>query len=253
MLLQELDRYLRSHMAIDELRSVDKSLNGIQVGRRDQEIRRVACAVDACAETFDRAANWEADVLIVHHGLYWGREIPITGEHYERIRKLIDADIALYAVHLPLDMHPEFGNNAEMAKALQLQETKPFGRYHGYEIGFSGRLDPVLPREKVVDTLFADLGKPLAILPFGPDTVASVGIVSGGAVFEVEQAIEQGLDLYITGDASHTVYHRCMEAGINVIFGGHYATEVWGPRALGQRISEDLRLDTSFIDVPTGL
>lgn len=253
MLLLELDHYLRSHTAIDELRSVDKSLNGIQVGRRNQEVRRVACAVDACAETFDRAADWRADVLLVHHGLYWGREIPLTGDHYERVRKLMDADIALYAVHLPLDMHPEFGNNAEMAKALKLRETKPFGKYHGYEIGVSGNLAPAVRREEVVSTLFADLSNPLAVLPFGPDTVSSVGIVSGGAVFEVEQAIEQGLDLYITGDASHTVYHRCMEAGINVIFGGHYATEVWGPRALGVRLSKDLGLETTFIDVPTGL
>ncbi len=253
MLLQELDHYLRSHLAIDELQAVDKSLNGIQVGRRTQDVRRVACAVDACAETFDRAAEWGADVLVVHHGLYWGRVLPLTGEHYERIRKLMDADIALYAVHLPLDMHPEFGNNAEMAKALHLKETKPFGKYHGYEIGVSGRLEPAVRREEVVDSLFADLGNPLAVLPFGPEMVSSVGIVSGGAVFEVEQAIEQGLDLYITGDASHTVYHRCMEAGINVVFGGHYATEVWGPRALGERVAKDLGLETSFIDVPTGL
>jgi len=252
MTVQELDAYLRSQLRIDDLARTDSSHNGFQVGRRKQEVSRVACAVDACMETFRRAAEWNADVVLTHHGLFWGRVIPVTGGHYERLRFLMEHDIALYALHLPLDMHPEFGNNAVMARELGLEELQEFGLYKGFPIGFRGVLPQPRSLSQITDTLFGGNEEALGILPFGPEEIRSVGLVSGGATFEVHEAISEDLDLYITGDASHTVYHTALEAHINVIFGGHYLTEVWGPRALGERLNRDTGLETVFIDVPTG-
>ena len=253
MRMVELDRWLRDQMNIDAMASVDNSLNGIQVERHNPEVSCVAFAVDACMETFQRAVEQKADVLFVHHGLFWGKEATITGTHYERIRFLIEHDLALYAAHLPLDMNPEFGNNAGMAAALGLEQVRPFGWYKGHQIGFAGRLPSPQSMEQICATLFGGTEAPLSMLPFGPREIQSVGLVSGGAPYEVEQAISEGLDCYITGDAQHTVYHRALEEKINVIFGGHYLTETWGVRLLSLRLAEAMGVRTVFIDVPTGL
>ncbi|MFO8063827.1 MAG: Nif3-like dinuclear metal center hexameric protein [Spirochaetota bacterium] len=253
MQLLELDRHIRDTLAIDLMRGSDPSINGLQVERRNTDVSRVACAVDACMETFRRAADWNADMLCVHHGLFWGHESPITGSHYERIRFLVEHDMALYAAHLPLDFHPTLGNNAQMASALGLTGVTPFGNYHGTTIGVQGRLEEPLDVGAICDRLFGGRREALSILPFGVETVETVAIVSGGAPRLLEQAVSRGLDLFITGDASHTVYHQALESGINVVFGGHYLTEVWGVRALGSHLAAELGLETTFIDVPTGL
>ncbi|KGE71591.1 hypothetical protein DC28_09940 [Spirochaeta lutea] len=253
MLIEEFDTWARGHLSIDEMAGIDNSINGIQVSCGQREITRAAFAVDACLETFTRAADWGAQLLFVHHGLFWGREQPLVGTHYRRIHALMKEDIALYAAHLPLDAHPELGNNAGMCQVLGLQEREPFGSYHGVKIGYKGLLPEARTVEQVVQQLFGDPGQAIAVLPFGPSKVRSLGIISGGAPFEVDQAIDEGLDLFITGDANHVVYHRCLEAGINVIFAGHYATEVFGPKLMMQRAEAELGLEVRFIHVPTGL
>lgn len=253
MQLTELDVWFRDQMRIDDLAGIDPSLNGVQVTRREQEIDCVAFAVDACMETFRRAVEQNAQMLVVHHGIFWGHETVLTGTHYERIRFLLENDLALYAVHLPLDMQPDFGNNAGMAAALGLKDIRPFGRYKGYQIGCAGVLPEVRTVEQVCRTLFGGTDQTLGVLPFGPREIRTVGLISGGAPNEVEEAITDGLDLYITGDAAHTVYHRAMEEKINVVFGGHYLTETWGVRLLSKLLAEQTGVKTVFIDVPTGL
>ncbi|HUX51603.1 MAG TPA: Nif3-like dinuclear metal center hexameric protein [Spirochaetia bacterium] len=253
MTLRELDSYFQSMLAIRQMASADSSLNGIQVGRADLEVRKAAFAVDACLETFRRTVEVDAQVLFVHHGIYWGRVEPVTGINYERLKTLLLNDVALYAAHLPLDMHEEFGNNARMARKLGLVDVEPFGLYRGATIGCKGRLPAAGTMDSVVKTLFHDPSSLLGMLRFGPEVVSTVGIISGGAPHDVDQAIAEGLDLYITGESSHTVYHRCLEAGINVIFGGHYQTEVWGVQAVAEQLSRDTGLETTFIDIPTGL
>jgi len=253
MRLEDLDRRLRQLLCLDSLASADAAMNGLQVANSRGEVRRVAFAVDACLETIQRAASWQADLLFVHHGLFWGRPLAVTGGHYRRLRALLTADLALYAVHLPLDMHPEGGNNASLARLRGLTDLEIFGEYHGVKIGLKGRLPAPRTLEQVQELCCAAGGKPLQVLPFGPETVSRVGIVSGGAADEALQAIEEGLELFLTGDASHTVYHHCLEAGINVIFAGHYQTEVWGVKALAERLSGEEGLQTCFLDVPTGL
>jgi dinuclear metal center YbgI/SA1388 family protein len=253
MKIADLDRYFRSLLPIDEFIRIDSSRNGLQVARRDPEVRRVACAVDAALEVFAAAIEREADMLFVHHGLFWGREQLLTGAHFERVRTLLDNDLALYAVHLPLDADLSLGNNAGMAAALELRDVEPFGLVKGVPIGVEGRFTEPRSIDTVVESLFGERYRPLAVLPFGKRQISSVGLISGGAPLEVDQAIEEGLDLYITGDANHIAYHRCREAGINVIFGGHYATEVWGVQSVAERLVRDTEVDGFFLDVPTGL
>ncbi|WP_460050203.1 Nif3-like dinuclear metal center hexameric protein [Spirochaeta dissipatitropha] len=253
MTVQEFDSICRTWFAPEQFTRMDRSLNGLQVGRRDKKIRKIATAVDACQESFRRAAEQQADLIFVHHGLFWGTPLAVTDQHYARIRMLLDSDIALYAMHIPLDQHSELGNNAVMAAELGLQEVQAFGSIKGTVIGVRGVFSGDRSIDQIVDRLFRGRENTLGILPFGKSRIRSVGLISGGAPFEVQQAIDAGLDLYITGDANHIVYHLAQEAGINVIFGGHYATEIWGVQALGQRMQHDYGLEHVYIDVPTGL
>jgi len=253
MNVRELDAYFRDLLLIDDFSRDDTSQNGVQIDRSEQSVNRLAFAVDASLEAVRRAADWGADVLVVHHGLLWGKSLTITGVHYGRIKEFLDHDIALYAIHLPLDQHDQLGNNAVMAERLGLTEKVPFGEHHGKCIGWRGALPEPWTLEHVSHRLFGPGGDLLGTLPFGPERISSVGIVSGGAPWDVLQAIDQHLDLFITGDASHSIYHHCLEAGINVLFGGHYQTEVWGVQALSKRCAADLKLETTFIDLPTGL
>lgn len=253
MVLHELDRYFRGLMDIDGLSRADNSLNGVQVGLMDAPVRRVAFAVDACMETFQRAVEQEADLLFVHHGLFWGADLRVTGSHYQRLAYLIDNRCALYAAHLPLDAHPEFGNNAGLAGKLALIDREPFGEYHGVKIGLKGVVDPPRTIEEILDALALDRETCAAVLPFGGKEISTIGIVSGGATHEIQQAIDEGLDLYLTGEMSHVIYHLCLEEGINIIAGGHYQTERLGVSLLQERLTEETGLETLFIDVPTGL
>ncbi len=258
MLLSGIDRYFRGLMEIDRLEKTDISMNGIQVGAGNGnadnvEVKKAAFAVDACMETFERAAELGADLLVVHHGLFWGRPVQVDGAHLRRLRYLFDNNIALYASHLPLDIHPEFGNNAGICSALGIIEPEPFGEYHGIKIGYKGRLSPALSMDEILERLGLTFDRALSVLPFGPEQISIVAVVSGGAANDVYQAIDEKADLYITGDASHAIYHPCLENGINLICGGHYNTETWGVRLLSERTASDLEIETVFIDVPTGL
>lgn len=253
MELQELDRYFQALLPLSDLASTDVSLNGVQVECSDKQISHVAFAVDACMATFERAAEIGADLLFVHHGLFWGRPIALTRSHYQRVKFLLERDIALYAVHLPLDIHADFGNNAGIAAALGLANIEPFGFHRGFKIGFKGNLSEPLTVDGVLERLGVDREGCAALLPFGPEKSISVGIISGGAVLDVDQAIREGLDLYITGDALHQVYHTCLEERINLICGGHYQTEVWGVRLVAEKLAKDTGIKTTFVDVPTGL
>lgn len=253
MQLTDLDALLTRTLNHPAWVGKDKAHNGLQVTRKGPEVRRVAFAVDACLQSFERAVAVEADVLVVHHGLFWGAPLAVTGDHYRRLRYLMDHDLALWASHLPLDAHPTLGNNAGLAGALGLVDREPFGDYRGTKIGFKGRLPSPLRLDAVCETLFHGRENVLQILPFGKPEVTTVGLVSGGAPQEVADAIAEGLDLYITGDADHTIHHQALEAGINVISGGHYATETWGVRLLAEFVRKETGVPTVFLDLPTGL
>ena len=260
MLLEEFDQIAHTLLvaapenpAGEQAARVDPALNGLQVGRRNTTVTRVACAVDACLETMQRAADWGADLLFVHHGLFWGRPLALTGAHLARVRTLLDHDLALYAMHLPLDCHPTLGNNAGLADALDLRERTPFGDYRSVSIGIQGRLPEPQPLARLTDTLFGGEHNCLAVLPFGPPSIERVALVSGGGTRDLDDAIAAGADLFVTGDASHENYHAALEAGIHVVSGGHYLSEVFGVRSVAGRLARDLGLTTTLIDVATGL
>ena len=253
MNLADLDAFLSQTLDHRTWAGRDKSMNGLQVGRQNPEIRRVAFAVDASLQSFERAVAAGADMLVVHHGLFWGAPLAVTGDHRRRLKFLFDNDLALWASHLPLDAHPTVGNNAGLAQALGLTHLVPFGEYRGVKIGFRGVLPGPTTLDKVCELLFHGRESVLQILPFGKPEVLSVGLVSGGATQEVSDAIAEGLDLYITGDADHTIYHQALEAEINVISGGHYATETWGVRLLAAHLQKETGVSTVFVDLPTGL
>jgi dinuclear metal center YbgI/SA1388 family protein len=230
----------------------DKSNNGLQV-EGDPHVSRVALAVDAGLAAFAGAQAAGAEMLIVHHGLFWGEPIMVTSIHRRRLGQLFDAGLSLYASHLPLDFHPELGNNATLARWLELEEVAPFGDYKGQPAGVEGRLPGPIPLDRFSGLVQETLGEhPTGVWAFGPDEVQQVGIVSGGAGFLVGEAARAGVDVYLTGEVSHGVFHEAQELGLNVIYGGHYATETAGLKALGEHLTSSLGLETAFLDLPTG-
>ncbi len=253
MNLPELDRWFRSLLDLEAARAVDDSRNGIQVARRGEDVKKAAFAVDACAETIRRAGEWGADLLFVHHGLFWSVPVCLTGALHERVRLLMEKDMALYAAHLPLDMHPEVGNNIAIARILGLADIAPFGEYGGLMIGFKGILPAPLDLGGLIRRLTGRDPASVRHLPFGPAEIRTVGVVSGGGKDELAQAIAQGLDAYVTGELPHSAYHHCLESGIHAIFAGHYVTETHGVRLVSERLARETGLETRFIDVPTGL
>lgn len=250
---RELDRYFRTFLEIDAFASCDSSLNGLQADNDGREIRKVAFAVDACLESFERAARCGAQMLFVHHGLFWGKPLAVSGVHRGRVEALIRHNLALFAVHLPLDQHPQLGNNAALADMLGIEDPKPFGEYHGKKIGYKGTLKTPLTIEEAAKKI-EFMGRPApALLPFGPHENKTCAVISGGAAYEALQAIDEGVDLYVSGEANHGMYHNALEGKLNVVAGGHYSTEVWGVRRVMARLAADTGLETEFIDAPTGL
>ncbi|MCH9648017.1 MAG: Nif3-like dinuclear metal center hexameric protein [Deltaproteobacteria bacterium] len=243
-LLQYLETTLRAS------EGQDYCPNGLQVEGRS-EITKIVTGVSACQELFDRAHQAGADAVLVHHGLFWtGMPYPLTGLTYRRVSTLIKNDINLLAYHLPLDRHPELGNNALAAQGLGLTDLVPFGDYKGYPIGFAGHFQVgISPQElnRRAATFFDQ--QPQAFL-HGPDPVSSLAIISGGAQKEFYQAIDQGYDAFITGEVSEWVMNLARESQTHFLACGHYATERCGIRTLGEHLAEKFSLEVEFIDVP---
>lgn len=217
-------------------------------------MKKVAFAVDASLAAFERAVAEKAQLLIVHHGLFWEKPSRLVGPLFRRVRTLILGGCGLYAAHLPLDAHPEVGNNAEMARLLGLQDMRPFGRYHGVDIGVAGILEPPIPIPTLIGRLIQILHvPPIRVLAHGPSETRRIGIISGGAAMMIGQAAEMELDTFITGETSHSHFHQAAEEGLNVIFAGHYATESLGVKALARHLEEKFGLETVFLDLPTGM
>jgi len=252
MKLADFDRWARGRLEFNEVDSVDNSLNGVQVGDMNAELGKMAFAVDACLDSFQRTKQEGAQTLFVHHGLFWGPAPRLIGVAGVRVRFLMKNDIALYACHLPLDRHSFLGNNAQIVSKLGLGNVEPFGDYKERKIGYKGLLPKSFSLEEIVGRLFGVWEDGINALRFGPAEIRSIAVISGGAPYVVSQAISEGVDLYITGDASHSIYHECREAEINVLFAGHYLTEVFGVRAMAELVAQELGIESIFLDIPTG-
>ena len=249
----KLDLFFRNIMDFEGFAGIDNSLNGIQVDNDGSLISKIAFAVDANMETFERAASAGAGMIFVHHGLFWGKELSFTGTHRKRIKFLLDNNICLYAVHLPLDQAPKYGNNAVLAEKLGLENIEPFGLYHGKKIGYKGVFPQPLTIDQASQKISFAKRPPLGVYPFGKKENLSCAVVSGGAVKNAFEAIDEGIDLYITGEMSHNIYHNCLEGKLNLIAGGHHSTETCGVNAVMVYCANELNIDTIFLDVPTGL
>ncbi len=255
MTLHELDTYFRSFLHIEDF-TADPSKNGIQVENSDiynKQIKKVAFAVDACIETIEKAIENNVDVIFVHHGIFWGHEQTITGNHFTRIKMLLDNDIALYACHIPLDAHTEVGNNYGLAKMMNLKQISPFGEWKNMNIGVKGCFENEISLDELTNLLHSFSINPTRVLSFGKKNLNTVAIVSGAADDLLTEAINVPVDVYITGEISHETYHHAKEHGINVIAGGHYATETIGVSLVAKKLTTEKQIETIFFDVPTGL
>jgi dinuclear metal center YbgI/SA1388 family protein len=247
-LLQYTDRYL----GIPHHPDYGTALNGLQVqGSRD--VRHVVAAVDASEAVIREAAAMGADLLLVHHGMFWDGLKPLTGRRYRKVKTIMDHGMALYSAHLPLDGHGEVGNAALLARALGLEELTPFGEYQGAGIGWAGTLPRRTAREDLQRALAGILGGAVHLIAGGPEEVEAVGVVTGGGASLTEQAAEAGLHALVTGEGSHHTHIDAMELGVNVYFGGHYATETFGVKALAAHLAERFDLKWTFLDHPTDL
>jgi len=240
------DRLLR----IAQIKDYDRAANGLQV-QNNGRVTRIAAAVDASLATVRKAVDAGADLLIVHHGLFWGPAHPWTGKRYELIRTLLEANLAVYSSHLPLDLHSRLGNNFQLCRALGLRALKPFFFDHEQRIGL--RSSARIQRDVLVKELERVLEGPVRVAPGGPAICRQIGVVTGGAGDEVAKAAAEGVDTFITGEGRHWTYGLAEDLGVNIIYGGHYATETFGVKALADHLSKKFRLPWSFIDHPTGL
>jgi len=252
-----LDRYLRIRDIPDETNAV----NGLQV-ENSGSIGGIIAAVDASLATIEGAiATRERDtpppLLLVHHGLFWDGNIPVTGRRYRRISALLADDIPLYAAHIPLDVHPEVGNNAVLAERLGIRVEGWFGSYRGIPMGVWGEVPGSLPTREALalelDRVLHTLKGSATLIPGGPETPARVGIITGAAGNLLAQARDAKLDTFITGEGPHHTYFDAVEWGINLIYAGHYATETLGVQALASHLGDRFDLDWDFHDHPTGL
>jgi len=241
--------YLDGYLKIASI--PDRSLNGLQVEGRSR-IERAAFAVDASLETIRAASRAKADILVVHHGLFWSRNERITGVMRKRIGALVESGLSLYAAHLPLDCHEEVGNNAEIARLLGLEIEERFGDYHGVLIGYTARAPRPIARTALARAVEKVLRCRVACLNFGPTRVRRVGIVSGGAAEFAVEAKALGCDAFVTGETSHSAYHPAKETGINVIYAGHYASETVGVKALARHLERKFGIECRFLPAPTG-
>lgn len=252
MKVESLLQYIQEYLTVDGHPDYPGALNGLQVAGRD-EVAVIATAVDATQASIEAAASLNADLLIVHHGLFWEGLKPIVGRRHRRLAALVESGIALYSCHLPLDGHPEIGNCALLARALGLELQGRLGQYEGVDLGWWGRLaDPVSPGQ-LVELVSHAVAGPVHAIPGGPDRIERVGVVTGGGASFIEEAADMGLDAFVTGEGPHHSHFDAIEFGIHVLFGGHYATETLGVRALGEHLAVRFDLTHHFIDQPTGL
>ncbi len=250
MHLNEAARYLDDLLRVAEITDYPQAMNGLQV-ENSGSISRIGAAVDATEAVIKEAAEAQIDFLIVHHGLFWNGAQRLTGANYRKTRNLMEADMAVYSAHLPLDVHPGIGNNALLAAALGLEGGEPFHEAFGQKIGL--RFEAEISREVLRDHLERAVGGNVHLSPGGPVLSRRIGIVTGGAGAEIAKAAAAGIDTFITGEGPHWSYTLAEELQVNLFYAGHYATETFGVKAAAELLARKLALPWQFIDHPTGL
>jgi dinuclear metal center YbgI/SA1388 family protein len=248
--LSEIVAYCDQYLRIREIGDYENALNGLQL-ENSGSVKKIAAAVDFSTRTLQAAATSSANLLVVHHGMFWGGLRPMTKAWHRQLKLALDHDIAVYSAHLPLDSHPEIGNNVLLMRALGIENSEPFLEEKGSLLG----------QRASVEIALSDIGKrlekavsgPVHVTEAGPQQPRQIGIITGGAGSLVERVAAEGIDTFITGESPHWTGIAAHELGINLLLGGHYATETFGVKALADFIAKKFQLDWTFLDLPSGL
>ncbi len=280
--LSDIVSYTDDFLRIRDVGDWDNALNGLQIENSGQ-VTRLGAAVDVSTRVLTEAAKRNVDLLIVHHGLFWPGLQPVRSALRRQLQLAFENDIALYGAHLPLDIHPKVGNNAELVAALGLPlgvrghvrafksgdmspqsksaqqncrasaaaDAEPFLEEKGQPVGLKARAS--MPRNELIRKLRKALGAPVKVFNFGPRQTRTIGVVTGGAGSEIYRVAQENIDTFITGEAPHWAAVAAQELGMNLLLGGHYATEVFGVKALAAHLSKRFGIPWEFIDCPTGL
>jgi dinuclear metal center YbgI/SA1388 family protein len=248
--LSEIVSYTDRFLRIRDVGDWDNALNGLQI-ENSGRVTRIGAAVDVSTRVLTDAGRKNVDFLIVHHGLFWPGLQPVTRSLRRQLRIAFENDVTLYSAHLPLDIHPKLGNNAQLIAALGLKSPQPFLEEKGQPAGLKVRAS--LSRNELVRKLQKVLNGPVKVLGFGPKRTRAIGVVTGAAGSEIYRVADEEIDTFITGEAPHWAAVAAEEVGVNLLLGGHYATEVFGVKALAAHLSKRFKVPWEFIDCPTGL
>ena len=246
----ELVSYLDTYLRIHDFR--DYGPQGLQIEGRN-EVNKIVGAVDAQMPCVEAALSRGADLLLVHHGIFWGPPQRLVGSFGALVRMYLTAGLNLYAAHLALDAHPGVGNNAELARRLGLTIEGMFAPVNGTPIGVIAIAPDGVKFDYLVDRFEQNVGPVRLVQAHGPRISHKIGILSGAGAREIPTAATLGCDTFLTGETSHAEFYAAQNAGINVIYGGHYTTETVGVQALGQHLQEQFNIEFEFVDLPTGL
>lgn len=250
--LEDLVRAANEWLSLDSVPDFPGALNGLQL-ENSGTVAKVAAAVDACLPVVEMACASGADLLVVHHGLFWQGAQRIEGALYRKLKLAMEHDLAIYSAHLPLDVHPELGNNARLAAALGFGgQGRPFAPWKGLDLGL--RISCDFERDAFLDRVAEAVGAKPMLAPGGPARVRELGIVTGGAGSQIHEIAGSGIDTFLTGEGPHWSYTAAEELGVNLVYAGHYATETFGVKALAERWAAEFPgLEVSFLDHPTGI
>ena len=248
--LAEIVGFLDRELNIASIPDYPGAVNGLQLANGGR-VERIVAAVDASLSVIEAAASGGPALLIVHHGMFWQGVQTITGAFYRKLKTAMDAGLAVYSSHLPLDIHPQWGNNTLLAKALGLINPQPFFEQKGLYLGLLGEMS--VDRSELAGILRNAVGGDIHVCPGGPQAIRRVALITGGAGSEVAKVAAAGADTFVTGEGPHWSYPLAEELGVNLFYGGHYATETFGVKKLAEVIGQRFQLPWNFVDRPTGL
>ncbi len=246
----ELVRYLDEYLQIHEIK--DYGPQGLQIEGTPQ-VNKIVGMVDAQQPCVEAALAHQADLLLVHHGIFWGNARRLHGSFGRLVRTYLEADLNLYAAHLALDAHPEVGNNAQLARRLGLTVQSWWAQINGVPLAVLAETDPPLLLADLVERFTDRVGSPKLVLEHGPERIRRVGILSGSGARHIEEAATLGCDAFVTGETSHTEYYQALNTGMHILYGGHYTSETVGVQALGRHLQDRFGVEFEFVDMPTGL
>lgn len=248
--LDEMVLFLDEELSTAEITDYPGAFNGLQLANGG-EVGRIVAAVDASLPVVMDASAGGPGLLVVHHGMFWQGVQPVKGAFYRKLKTAMDAGLAIYSSHLPLDVHPVLGNNIQLAEKIGLRDSKPFLDEKGIFAGIRGSWNGTIG--ELCGVLERELGGKVHLCPGGAEKVSEVGIITGGAGSMVEKVSASGVGTFITGEGPHWSYPLAEEIGLNVIYAGHYATETFGVKALAATLAAKFGVSWRFLDHPTGL